>query len=112
MKLTDKQIKARAYYAENAERIKAQKRAQYLNKQKSETGIPKAIPFMAASNKRKPTPPVAVKQIKPIKPAEPNAELNLSPQEQIAPRELTARQKLENMRIDREAGLDGLGEWD
>ncbi|GAA3721355.1 hypothetical protein GCM10022421_32470 [Oceanisphaera sediminis] len=90
--ITEKQRYARAYYAKNAERIKAQKRIEYREKA---TAGRKVLPKTKAVTPPKPTAP----RPPPPPPTPP------TPPKPRGPRTLSARERLENMRIDKELGL-------
>lgn len=104
-KLTPQQIRARAYYAKNAERIKTQKRAKYHSKKATEKPLkPTEKPLKTTE-----------KPLKPIPTKEPLGEVDVPPlnQEELRPRALSARERIENMRIAQECGASGDigGDW-
>lgn len=91
--LTKKQIANRAYYAKNAERITAKKRAQYTT---SKTAKP------AKARKTKPEPVT-------IKPGWQESEPPKSRSTRISAEEsakLKARRRIEDIHLARELGLD------
>lgn len=91
--LTERQRYAREYYRKNAERIKARKRAEYQGRAKVERKVlPKAAPFV--------TPPKA--KPKPKSVITPKLIQQSTP---VQSRQLSARERLENMRIEQELGL-------
>lgn len=92
--LTERQLYARAYYAANAERIKAKKRDQYHDG----TGKAKAPIVPPLMSKPKPT---AIKP--PVKPK--SAQPKPISDEPDRPRVISARERIENLRMDRELGL-------
>ncbi|MFT5852144.1 MAG: hypothetical protein ACI87J_002120 [Colwellia sp.] len=80
--LTDKQKHARAYYAKNAEKIKAQKREAYNNSTGKKTVIkPKIVKARPSSTK--------VKSV--VKSEE---------------RKISVREKIENLKLEQEQNLD------
>ena len=81
--LTEKQIKARAYYAENAEKIKQQKRDEYR-------GGNKKIKPTSATKKPLNIKPISVKPKSDVKPKV----------VAYVDRKLSARERIENMKID------------
>lgn len=84
--LTEKQRKYREYYAQNAERIKADKRASY-NK--------------STKKPRKPSKPKVTLEVKVTKPA---IKLVSEPVDDAPykPRKLSARERIENLKIAKE----------
>lgn len=104
-KLTDKQIKARAYYAANAEKIKAQKRDSY-SKAVSQTVTPKVKPSLPLKviEKRKanPNPKYKTSQAFVIS-TEGNSKEHLPEYED---RKISARQRIEDMRMQKELSVN------
>jgi hypothetical protein len=86
--LTDKQIKARAYYAKNAGKIKAQKKAIYVKN----TGI--------AITKKSTAKPAVV-------PAHKKLTVKIVVPGNVVPaRNVSARERIENMRIEKELSVN------
>lgn len=82
--LTDKQIKARAYYAKNAEKIKAQKREAYKN---------------STGKKMVAKPKVVIAKVNPISSKENSV---VSSEE----RKISIREKIENLKLENELNSD------
>lgn len=103
--LTDKQIKARAYYAKNAEKIKAQKRESY-SKSVSRTVKPKVKPSLPLKviEKRKanPNPKYKTSQAFVIS-AEGNNKEHVPEYEN---RKISARQRIEDIRMQKELSVN------
>ncbi len=103
--LTDKQIKARAYYAKNAEKIKAQKRESY-RKSVSRTVKPKVKKDLSLKviekRKNNPNPKYQTSQAFVI-----NAEGNHKEYiPEYEDRKVSARQRIEDMRMQKELNVN------
>jgi hypothetical protein len=96
--LTEKQRYAREYYHRNAERIRAQKRDAYHSKA---TPTRKYAPKAEGEAVTQPKPAATPRTVA----------LPVSPRPKVAkpaprgPRTISARERLENMRIEKELGL-------